>query len=312
MKTVTTRSRHLCCALALLLASGPALASHAGASAYAAPALLWVVVCGAAYWVLRSNLKHHEQLAKMEARLAEERLARAATEQELADSHGIVCKLVLEQAGVRDAERSRIARDIHDDLGQNLLALRIDLSLMQVATSGIHPAIHHKVGLMASNLDLAVRSLRAVINNLRPLALGEGLRSAMERQLAEFTRVTGIDHDFDASDEAFAACDGAGARDAIVYRVLQESLSNVARHARAGRVRVLLARDDATLSLRVHDDGIGIQSEAAAGSMGLAGMRERAGAAGGNLQVDSRPGAGTAVELSLPLPSPQPIPTTAR
>jgi signal transduction histidine kinase len=277
----------------------------------AGAALLWVALCAGAWRLLRANLRYHEQLARMEAKLAEERLARAQAEQALHESHGIVCKLVLEQAGVRDAERSRIARDIHDDLGQNLLALRIDLSLMQVATSGIHPAIHHKVGLMASNLDMTVRSLRSVINNLRPLALGEGLRTAVERQLVEFTRLSGVDHALHVANDAALDCDAVRGLDAIVYRVLQEALSNVARHARASRVGVTLVRDGESLSLCVQDDGVGTAGPAAAGSMGLAGMRERAGAAGGQLRVRSRPGGGTVVELSLPLPSTNPAPTIA-
>jgi signal transduction histidine kinase len=249
--------------LMLLLASAPAGAATGRVQGFAGAALLCVLVSAVAYRLLRTNLRHHALLAEMEARMAEERQARALTEQALADSHGIVCKLVLEQAGVRDAERSRIARDIHDDLGQNLLALRIDLSLMQVATNRIHPAIHQKVGLMASNLDMAIRSLRAVINNLRPLALGEGLRHAMERQLAEFSRLSGIEHSFRAAAGAF---DGAAGNDndAIVYRVLQESLSNVARHARASRVLVSLERDGPRLTLRVQDDGVGIAAPACA------------------------------------------------
>jgi signal transduction histidine kinase len=311
MKTSAGRSGHVYSALILLFACGPALAGTGIQADVAGAALLWVVLCAWACRLLRANLRHHQQLDRMEAKMAAERQARAQAEQALADSRGIVCRLVLEQAGVRDAERSRIARDIHDDLGQHLLALRIELSLMQVATSGIHPAIHHKLGLMASNLDLTIRSLRAVINNLRPLALGEGLHSAIERQLAEFTRLSGVDHALHVAGGAVLdGCAMQGA-DAIIYRVLQESLSNVARHARAGRVCVTLARDGGRLMLRVQDDGAGIAGPAAAGSMGLAGMRERAGAAGGRLRVRSRPGAGTIVELSLPLPAAHPAPTIA-
>jgi signal transduction histidine kinase len=293
MKTSAGQSGHVYCAVVLLFASGPALASPVYPAGVAGAALLWVALCAGAWRLLRANLRYHEQLARMEAKLAEERLARAQAEQALHESHGIVCKLVLEQAGVRDAERSRIARDIHDDLGQNLLALRIDLSLMQVATNGIHPA------------------MRSVINNLRPLALGEGLRTAVERQLVEFTRLSGVDHALHVANDAALDCDAVRGLDAIVYRVLQEALSNVARHARASRVGVTLVRDGESLSLCVQDDGVGTAGPAAAGSMGLAGMRERAGAAGGQLRVRSRPGGGTVVELSLPLPSTNPAPTIA-
>jgi signal transduction histidine kinase len=311
MKSASRQLSRVVPMLSMLCAAGPAFAGTGRVQGLTGAALLWLLVSVLAFRLLRSNLRHHERLGVMEARLAEERKARAATEQALADSHGIVCRLVLEQAGVRDAERSRIARDIHDDLGQNLLALRIDLSLMQVATNGIHPAIHHKVGLMASNLDLAIRSLRAVINNLRPLALGEGLQCAMQRQLAEFTRLWGIEHSFEAADSALAGCGDGLDRDAILYRVLQESLSNVARHARASRVCVTLKRDGDRLTLRVQDDGVGIGGPAGPGRFGLAGMRERALAGGGELVVTSAPGAGTAIELSIPALPLQPAPTSA-
>jgi signal transduction histidine kinase len=311
MKTSASRFAHLACALALLPASGPVLASPGWSSGLPVATLLWVALCALAWRLVVSNLRHHQQLGRMEAKLAQERQARALAERSLAENHHIVCKLVLEQARVRDAERSRIARDIHDDLGQNLLALRIDLSLMQVATSGIHPAIHQKVGLMAANLDLAICSLRAVINNLRPLALGEGLCSAMERQLAEFTRLCGVEHELEVAGDAFAGGGDARGADAIVYRVLQESLSNVARHARASRVRVRLAREGAGLVLRVQDDGIGIQAPASAAGMGLAGMRERARAAGGQIAVHSEPGGGTTIALSLPVPLASPASSVA-
>jgi signal transduction histidine kinase len=311
MKSVRDFPRQAMRLLPPLLACEPAFAESGQNQGYAGAALLWVVVCAVAGWLLRINLRHHRHLGEMEKRLARERAARAATEQALTDSHGIVCKLVLEQAGVRDAERSRIARDIHDELGQNLLALRIDLSLMQVATNGMHPAIHQKVGLMASNLDMAIRSLRAVINNLRPLALGEGLESAIERQLAEFTRMSGIEHSLEIGAGALDGCDDARGLDAILYRVLQESLSNVARHARASRVNVSFARDGGLLKLRVQDDGVGFQGPAGAGRCGLAGMHERASAAGGRLEVSSSPGVGTTIELALPLQSEHPAPSAA-
>jgi signal transduction histidine kinase len=168
---------------------------------------------------------------------------------------------------------------------------------MQVATNGIHPALHQKLGIMGRNLDLAIHSLRGVINNLRPLALSEGLRCALERQLAEFSRVSGIEHEFEATD---AACGAGHETDALLYRVVQESLSNVARHAQASRVRVAMHRDGGHLRLLVADNGIGMQPDAVFGC-GLSGMRERASAAGGELVIDSTPGAGMALSLSIPV-----------
>jgi signal transduction histidine kinase len=273
-------------------------------------AALWLLGLG---WVfllmLRRKLGTEDRITELEARLALEQKSRMLAEQALADTHAVLARLVHQHDAVRDGERSRIARDIHDDLGQNLLALRIDLSLMQVATAGIHPAINQKVTVMAGSLELAVKSLRAVINNLRPLALESGLQRALEAQLNEFTRVSGVRHQFDPGPGGAIAASPAGL-DAMLYRVVQESLSNVARHAGASEVRVALARDGACLTLRVQDDGIGMALPAGGGDdagCGLAGMRARAAAVGGTLSVQSAPGAGTVILLNVPLAQHAPL-----
>jgi signal transduction histidine kinase len=290
--------------VALLAATGIVLASSEPSPVFTGAIALWLALCTVAYWLMRANLLQHAKLSEMETRLALGRQPRAQGEKTVAASHALAGRLVQDQADVRDAERSRIAREIHDDLGQNLLALRIDLSLMQVATHGIHPAINQKVGQMASNLDHAIRSLRAVINNLRPLALEAGLLGAIEQQVAEFSRLSGIACELELAGDACEGC--AEGSEAILYRVLQESLSNVTRHSRANRVRVTLARDAGRVVLRIQDDGIGIQHRAPRGHCGLAGMRERASAAGGELLVDSGAGAGTVVTVALPAGCPHP------
>jgi signal transduction histidine kinase len=298
MQTVREPRRALALAALLVLlpaAAGPWSAWQAGL----APALLWVTITAALLRQCWRNLLQNRRLDELESELERERQARRQSDQASAELYRMLGVLTREQGRVRDDERSRIARDIHDDLGQNLLALRIDLSLMQVATNGIHPAIHQKAGSMASHLDLAIRSLRAIINNLRPLALAEGLHNALERQLGEFSRTSGIVHELSACAHACGAADRAAAE--VVYRVLQESLSNVTRHAQASRVRVSLARVADRLVLRVADNGIGMPALHARRGCGLPGMRARAHAAGGQLQIESEPGGGTVVALSLPI-----------
>jgi signal transduction histidine kinase len=293
------RARHAA-VLVLLLAVASVAGTRDVAPALGWAVALWGLLACASLALVRAARRDQRRLDRMQAQLASERRVRAEAEQALADAHGVLCRLVREQAGVCDAERSRIARDIHDDLGQNLLALRIELSLMQVAASS-QPALHQKLELMGRNLDLAIRSLRAVVNDLRPLALDEGLRCAMERQLAEFSRVSGIVHEFDASDAAFGALAPQRDTDIMLYRVLQESLSNVARHAQASRVRVAFGIDGERLCLRVADNGVGMAAATACGC-GLNGIRDRASAAGGALSIDSAPGAGLALTLSIPVP----------
>jgi signal transduction histidine kinase len=287
----------------LYLASGDASASSPWEIPVAVGAgLLWVAaLAGACCLLLRRSLAAEDQLRQLEACLCLEQKARSIAEQGLRDARRKLARRVREQGCARDSERGRIGRDIHDDLGQTLLALRIDLSLLQVATSGIHPLIHDKLGGLAGTLDEGLRALRTVIHDLRPLALGEGLRAAMERQACEFTRLSGIAHEFSADEGVFAACERDEALDVVLYRVLQEALSNASRHSHAALVRIWLCREDDRVALRIQDNGVGMRAEPAGYGCGLAGMRERISAAGGDFLVESGPGAGTLIALSLPL-----------
>lgn len=304
MPSVRVRLIRSAAVLTLLHACAPALAAPAlprAAGGLTVLALLALLAASAAVWSVWRKIRQEDQIGELGRRLEQERQARTLAEQESADSHALLCKLVLEQAAVRDTERSRIARDIHDDLGQTLLALRIDLSLLQVATNAMHPAVHEKAGQMGASLDHAIRALRAVINDLRPLALNEGLRPALERLLDEFTRIYGIAHVLDIDAEALARIAGERDTEGLLYRVAQEGLANVARHAQAGNVRVTLGCDGARLLLCVHDDGVGIEAGLLERGCGLAGMRERARIARAELAIDSKPGAGTVLALTVPL-----------
>jgi signal transduction histidine kinase len=302
MTRVAFRCLHLAPGLAALAVCSPAAAADERAQHGLLYALCWLaLVLLSCQWLLRRRLSAEARVAELEAQLCLERMARARAEQALTDRHDVLRDAVRKQGSVRDAERARIARDIHDDLGQTMLALRIELSLLQVQTNGMHPAMHQKVASLLATLDQAIRSLRGVINGLRPLALDEGLRSAMERQLDEFSRITGVRHEFAVVGAAIDDAERSRTIDALLYRVLQEALSNVARHARASLVRVALGRDGERLVLRVEDDGVGMSTPPASHGCGLAGMRERACAEQGELSVASRAGAGTALALSVPL-----------
>jgi signal transduction histidine kinase len=298
------------CACFLLLVAGEAHAAAVDGSTQllVLSAALWLLGLGWLFLLmLRRRLASEDRVTELEARLTLEQKSRALAEHALADTHAVLARLVHQHDSVREGERTRIARDIHDDLGQNLLALRIDLSLMQVATAGIHPAIHQKVTAMGASLERAVRSLRAVINNLRPVALETGLRQALEAQLQEFSRVSGVRHQLDAAPGILESGARPAGLDAMLFRVVQESLSNVARHAAASEVRVTLARDGNRLTLRVQDDGVGmVLTTGGAGAAdgtgyGLAGMRARAAAAGGTLSIESAAGAGTLIVMNVPL-----------
>lgn len=264
-------------------------------------AVIWMLLLGWGFHaLLRRHLRLDDLLADKEAQLSIERQARNSAERTLAATHLNLCQLARQQEQVREAERQRIGRDIHDDLGQNLLALKIDLSLLHVSTNGAHPQITQKVNCMMGNLDLTIKSLRAVINDLRPLALEAGLRHAMEWQLAEFSRMHGIRHILRAEPGAFD-CPPDKERDAMVFRILQESLCNVVRHAHATEVQVALERCGSTLTLSVQDNGVGMPAEPSDSGCGLPGIRERVAAIGGRLAIGSIAGGGTRLTLTFPI-----------
>ncbi len=200
----------------------------------------------------------------------------------------------------RCEERARIARDIHDDLGQSLLALKIELSMVQLGVSGSQAHLRQKLAHMLEHLDGAVGSLRSVISNLRPAALCDGLQQAVVRQLEEFSRLSSITHSLRTTPDAFAASEQI---DPIVFRILQEALANIARHAQATDVAVTLIRQQDQLLLKISDNGIGLPASASPHGYGLRGMRERIATVGGQFDVYSRPGAGTLIKLSIPLPA---------
>ncbi|MES2317140.1 MAG: sensor histidine kinase [Pseudomonadota bacterium] len=265
-------------------------------------AVVWMLLLG---WGFHALLKRHlrldDLLADKEAQLNVERSARQSAERTLAATHLSLCHLAKQQESVRETERQRIGRDIHDDLGQNLLTLKIDLSLLHVSTTGAHPMITQKVASMMGNLDLTIRSLRAVINDLRPLALETGLRHAIEWQLGEMTRTHGIRHILLAEPAVFD-CPGDKERDAMLFRILQESLCNVVRHAHATEVTVELQRCGSVLTMMIQDNGVGMPAQLPEHGGGLAGIRERVAAIGGRFNIDSPAAGGTLLTLSFPVP----------
>jgi signal transduction histidine kinase len=265
--------------------------------------VLWLLGAGGAIClVLRRGIDADDRTRELSARLVREQEARRAAEDMLADTQTVLSKVVRQQDSVRDGERARIAREIHDELGATLLTLRVELALMQVASHGVHPSVYQKSSAMIGKLDLALHSLRAVVNGLRPLALGEGLRAAMERQLDEFTRLNGISHQLDIApgtlhEPECAAFDA----EALLYRVLQEALADVAQRTGATLVRVALQRGREGLTLRVDDNGDAGGRAAPPCACGLAGMRERVEASGGALRIGASPDGGTALSLMLPI-----------
>jgi len=213
---------------------------------------------------------------------------------------------------VREDERTRIARDVHDELGSLLVALKMDVNWLEKRVAD-RAELQCKCHGMGQLIDTAVDNVGRIITDLRPSILDhQGLWAALEWQAQEFIETTELQHELDiAMTLGFEPPDGvAGKRWAIaVFRIFQEMLSNVARHAKAKSVCIRLRVDELpqpVLHLEVRDDGVGASRASLDDphSYGVMGMRERAGHFGGCIQIDSSPGGGTSVRLTMPVPPP--------
>ena len=230
-------------------------------------------------------------------------VARNVTEQDAADralrdSEARYRALARRLQTVREEEQVELSRTIHDELGQSLTALKIDLS---VISKRLDPALQERVEASAAAVDRMIQQVRNIATELRPAVLDHlGLVAAMEWQAKEFTRRSGIACRFvPPSEELSLSLDQA----VSLFRILQESLTNVVRHAQASAVTVSLKSDLASLRLTVEDDGIGISEERRKdhGSLGLIGMEERARFIDARLSIEPGSGGGTRVAADLPL-----------
>ncbi|HYD95346.1 MAG TPA: CHASE domain-containing protein [Noviherbaspirillum sp.] len=225
---------------------------------------------------------------------------RKQTVEALKRSQELLRELTAHQDRVKEDERKRIAREIHDELGQTLLALRIDVSMLEARTGKSHPKLNEKVRGALHHIDATVKTIRTIINNLRPAVLDLGLNAAIEWQVAEFRRRSGIACDLFMGDKEFLVDD---ARATSLFRILQESLTNVIRHANASHVVIELYQEDDRLVMKISDNGVGIYPEMrkSSNSFGLVGVEERIHALNGEFLITSAPGKGTTLTIYIPL-----------
>jgi signal transduction histidine kinase len=201
--------------------------------------------------------------------------------------------------GILEEERAYIARELHDDLGQLLTTMRIDLSLLQKAPAD-SPNAKQLMASLDALLLTATTSLRHIANKLRPRALDNGgLYYALQSLLHDFERRHGVRCSLQALPQDLELDDRTST---AIFRIVQESLTNIARHAEAGQVTLRVQRQDAHLQLSIQDDGRGIDQRELQkpASFGLLGMRERVAALHGEIRVDGN-AHGTRIELRLPL-----------
>lgn len=201
---------------------------------------------------------------------------------------------------LREDERTRISREIHDELGQSLTALKLDLAWLARRLGEAAGPLRDKAASLTRDVDDIIGAVKKISAELRPGILDDlGLGAAVEWQAREFERRTGIRCRVAVEPEDLSPDRD---RATSLFRILQEALTNVARHAEATEVEVRLEEGHGELVLEVRDDGKGISGDGIAdpASLGLLGIRERALAWGGSAEIAGTPGKGTRVRVALP------------
>ena len=205
----------------------------------------------------------------------------------------------------REEEKTRIARELHDELGQLLTALKMDLAWLRERLPETGPELAARADGMSALLDRTVSSSRRIAADLRPLMLDDlGLAEAAQWLVEDFGKRSAIRVEMQAPEDLALEALSKGAATAL-YRALQESLTNIARHSGAKSAWIVLALENGTLHLEIEDDGRGIAAEdlGKSSSLGLKGMRERIAYYGGSLEVARAPRGGTRLRVRMPLPS---------
>lgn len=259
---------------------------------------------GATDYVLKTRLGRLGPAVQRALRESADRRERERAEEQLRRSLDQLRALTTYLQYVREEERTRIAREVHDELGQALTGLKLDMSWLASKLGRNAPAVQTKVKTMVDHIDATIQTVRRIATELRPGILDSlGLIAAMEWQANEFQTRSGIpclvtttleetlwDHDITT----------------VFFRIYQETLTNIIRHAEATRVAVRLDQEEGKLVMTVADNGRGVSEEDLVGShsLGLLGMRERAALVGGELAIRGAPGHGTTVTLRVPIDQP--------
>lgn len=224
---------------------------------------------------------------------------RQRAERELLESNRQLQELSASLQNVREEERARIARELHDELGQSLTGMRMEVSWLGGRLQAGQQVLIDKVAAIKNQIDQTIASVRRISSELRPLVLDDlGFAAAASWYVNQFAARTGLpvslDLPVDDPEQGSAVA-------TALFRVLQESLTNVTRHARASEVFVRLQHQDGQWHLSIADNGVGLAAEASKrGGFGLVGMRERVQILGGRLSMSSPAEGGTTIEVVIP------------
>jgi PAS domain S-box-containing protein len=220
------------------------------------------------------------------------------TERQLEESNTQLKAMARRRETAREEERKHIARELHDDLGQYLTALQLQASVLNMEFAEQNPAMGAKLKQLLSLVDSTKKVTRNLSQRLRPAELEMGTEAALNEMVDQFSAQYGISCNLELDEEIDKITDSYSV---ILYRVLQESLTNIARHAEANSVEVIFQCGDVGMKLMISDDGRGFDpSQVKATSFGLVGMRERLLAVGGELEIFSELQNGTCVVATLP------------
>jgi len=227
---------------------------------------------------------------------------RERTQRELAQAREDLRELSVASRTAREQENSRISRELHDELGQNLTSLKMDLAWLETNTAPEDDKVRRTLAAMRSVLDSTVAATRRISADLRPLMLDDlGLAAALEWLVEESSRRHGFEVNLQVDERSANIAEPLASQ---LFRIVQESLTNAGRHAAARNVLVRVRALGPEIHLDVQDDGRGLSAEdlRKKGSFGLVGIRERAYTLAGSVEMRGEPGRGTAIHVRLPIP----------
>lgn len=256
---------------------------------------------GMADYVLKDDIARLPHVIERAREVHESRQAREQAALQLAASEQRLANLTEHLQSSIEQERAAIAREIHDDIGGALTAIRFDLAW--IARHATQPGVVEHTQAATAMLQHALGASQRIMMNLRPPILDQGLVAAVQWLTDDFERRTGVTAQLRCSAQHIALRDDV---QLVAYRTAQEALTNVAKYAAARTVRIELSDSEGVLTVEVADDGCGMDAQAQTKpkAFGIKGLHERARIVHGWLDVSSRPGRGTSVILSIPLLSP--------
>jgi PAS domain S-box-containing protein len=221
------------------------------------------------------------------------------TERQLEESQHLLRQLAASSEIAREDERKELAREMHDELGQYLMALRMNVTAVGLKFGENNPMLQEKTGQLTALVDSTIQVVRNVVVSLRPNVLDMGIVPALEWLVDEHQKRTETPCELQVGDEDIYLDDKQAT---AVFRIVQESLTNIGRHAKANKVDIVLEQSDGQFVLQVRDNGQGFDPAVRKDkSFGLVGMQERALMLGGELEITSAPGCGTVIKLCIPV-----------